>query len=92
MAGTIAVMTSPGQLAYQNYELPIPAPGALLLQLKRANVCGSELHIWRGHHPVKKRGGIGHEMVGRVVALGEGVTTDCARQPIAVGDRMLGWK
>jgi threonine dehydrogenase-like Zn-dependent dehydrogenase len=89
LSGTIAVMTGPGELEYQTYDLPKPAPGSLLLRVVRANVCGSELHIWRGHHPVKKRGGIGHEMVGRVLALGEGVTTDCARQPIAIGDRIV---
>lgn len=89
MRGKIAVMTAPGELAYQEYEVPEPAPGCLVLKVTRANVCGSELHIWRGHHPVKKRGGIGHEMVGTVVALGEGVTADCANQPLAVGDRVV---
>lgn len=89
MQGEIAVMTSPGELEYQRYEVPRPGPGALVLKVIRANVCGSELHIWRGHHPVKKRGGIGHEMVGRVHALGEGVQADCAGEPLAVGDRVV---
>ena len=89
MQGEIAVMTRPGELEYQRYEVPPPGPGALVLKVIRANVCGSELHIWRGHHPVKKRGGFGHEMVGRVQALGEGVTTDCAGEPLAVGDRVV---
>jgi threonine dehydrogenase-like Zn-dependent dehydrogenase len=89
MQGEIAVMTRPGELAYQQYDVPAPEPGALVLQVLRANVCGSELHIWRGHHPVKKRGGFGHEMVGRVHALGQGVTTDCAGEPLQVGDRVV---
>lgn len=89
MQGEIAVMTSPGELEYQRYDVPKPGPGALVLKVIRANVCGSELHIWRGHHPVKKRGGIGHEMVGRVYALGEGVKTDCAGEPLAIGDRVV---
>jgi threonine dehydrogenase-like Zn-dependent dehydrogenase len=54
----------------------------------RANVCGSDLHIWRGMHPTVKQGAMGHEMVGRVHALGEGVQTDYAGQPLAVGDRI----
>ena len=89
MRGTIAVMTKPGELEYQSYDIPAPGPGALVLQILRANVCGSELHVWRGHHPVKKRGGIGHEMVGRVIALGDGVTTDYASQPVKIGDRVV---
>lgn len=89
LSGTIAAVTAPGEFEYQKYDLPKPTPGALLLQVVRANACGSELHIWRGHHPVKKRGSIGHEMVGRVLALGEGVAMDYAPQPIAVGDRIV---
>ena len=89
MRGTIAVMTSPGELEYQQYDVPRPGPGSLVLEVVRANVCGSELHVWRGHHPVKKRGGIGHEMVGRIMALGDGVTTDFNSQPVKVGDRVV---
>ncbi|GAB7543109.1 zinc-binding dehydrogenase [Cupriavidus sp. 8B] len=89
MLGEIAVMTKPGELEYQHYEVPEPGPGALVLRILQANVCGSELHIWRGHHPVKKRGGIGHEMVGVVHALGDGVTTDCAGEPLTIGDRVV---
>lgn len=89
MQGEIAVMTRPGELEYQHYEVPAPGPGALVLEVIRANVCGSELHTWRGYHPVKKRGGIGHEMVGRVHALGDGVNRDCAGEPLQVGDRVV---
>jgi threonine dehydrogenase-like Zn-dependent dehydrogenase len=89
MQGEIAVMTSPGELEYQHYDVPAPGPGALVLKVVRANVCGSELHIWRGKHPVKKRGGIGHEMVGTVHALGKGVTVDCAGEHLSIGDRVV---
>jgi threonine dehydrogenase-like Zn-dependent dehydrogenase len=89
MQGRIAVMSSPGELEYQDYDVPDPEPGCLVLRVIRANVCGSELHIWRGHHPVKKRGGIGHEMVGRVAALGKGVLADSAGQSLEIGDRVV---
>ncbi len=88
MKGKIAVMTSPGSLEYQSYDLPEPEPGAILARVRRTNVCGSELHIWRGHHPVLKRAALGHEMVGEVFRLGEGVTTDFAGQPLSEGDRV----
>lgn len=87
--GRLAVMTSPGELEYQDYDIPDPEPGCLVLRVIRANVCGSELHIWCGHHPVKKCGGIGDEMVERVAALGEGVLTDAAGQPVEIGDRVV---
>ena len=86
--GKIAVMVKPEKLEYQQYDLPTPERGALLLKVIRTNVCGSELHIWHGEHPVKKSGGLGHEMVGKIEKLGEGVTKDCSGKPIRVGDRV----
>jgi D-arabinose 1-dehydrogenase-like Zn-dependent alcohol dehydrogenase len=88
MEGKIAVMTSPENLEYQSYQVPEPEPGAIIAQVARTNVCGSELHIWRGHHPVLKRAALGHEMLGELFELGEGVTKDFAGASLAVGDRI----
>lgn len=87
--GRIAYMSEPRKLEYADYPLPEPGPGAILGEVIRANVCGSELHIWNGKHPVKKRGGLGHEMVSRVVALGEGVVTDFRGETLHIGDRIV---
>lgn len=88
-SGTLAYMTEPGRLELRSYEVPQPAPGAVVMRVLRANVCGSELHIWNGKHPQKKSGGLGHEMVGVVEALGDGRTVDNAGQPLRVGDRIV---
>ncbi|WP_083706174.1 zinc-binding dehydrogenase [Arthrobacter sp. QXT-31] len=87
--GRVAVMTSPRVLDYAEYALPAPEPGAILMRVSRANVCGSELHIWNGKHPVKKSGGLGHEMVGTVAAIGKDRATDNAGQPLSVGDHIV---
>lgn len=87
--GRVAVMTSPRELDYAEYPLPAPEPGAILMKVTRANVCGSELHIWNGKHPIKKSGGLGHEMVGIVAAIGGGRPTDNAGQPLNTGDRIV---
>lgn len=87
--GRIAVMTEPEKLEFQEYDIPSPGPGAVLVEVSRSNVCGSEVHIWCGHHPSKKSGGLGHEMIGKVVELGEGVTEDHAGTPIGLGDRIV---
>lgn len=89
MYGQIAVMTEPGQLTFQDYAVPDPAPGSLVLRLLRSNVCGSEIHIWCGHHPTKRRGGLGHETVGVIEKLGAGVTRDFAGEPVKEGDRVV---
>lgn len=61
-------------------EVPVPScgPGQLLLRVKRAGVCGTDLHIFewdrwsssRIQPPVT----LGHEFVGEIVELGAGVT------------------
>ena len=78
----------------EEYPVPEPEPGAALVQISIANVCGSDLHFWRGEiDPVKAGRAMpmhqGHEGTGRIAALGEGLTTDSNGLPIAVGDRIV---
>lgn len=87
--GRLVYLAAPQELEYQEYDLPEPEPGGILARVLRANVCGSELHIWKGLHPTVKRCVLGHEMVGRVHRLGAGVETDFAGAPLAVGDRIV---
>ncbi|MFB6219510.1 MAG: zinc-binding dehydrogenase, partial [Halobacteriaceae archaeon] len=63
--------------------------GAHVTEVVRANVCGSELHIWRGEHPLVREGVLGHEALCRVADLGEGVETDYAGTPVAEGDLVV---
>ncbi|MFI7493100.1 zinc-binding dehydrogenase [Kocuria sp. M4R2S49] len=88
-SGRLAFMAEPRVLDFAEYPVPEPEPNGLVMEISRANVCGSELHIWNGRHPVKKRGGLGHEMVGRVAALGEDKTTDSRGDALSVGDRVV---
>jgi len=78
----------------EEYPVPEPEPGAIVVKTSLANVCGSDLHVWRGEQDLKKMGRalprhMGHEQCGRVHALGEGVTTDSAGAPLAIGDRVV---
>ena len=62
------------------YEVPAPEPGALILKITQAGICGSDLHSWRGDGtplPTPEGGRpTGHEGTGIVYALGADVTTD----------------
>ncbi|UOF88954.1 alcohol dehydrogenase catalytic domain-containing protein [Fodinisporobacter ferrooxydans] len=88
MKGKVAIMTEPGKLDFAEYDLPEVGAGSVLVKVTRTNVCGSELHIWQGHHPTKKSGVMGHEMVGKIAALGPDVETDYAGNNVKVGDRI----
>jgi L-iditol 2-dehydrogenase len=91
MDGRIAVLRqSRGPWDFRSYPLPDPEPGAILVRITYANVCGSDLHIWRGESPLPPGGrALGHEMSGRVMALGKGVETDSTGQPLSEGDRII---
>ena len=91
MDGQIAILRqSRGPWDFQRYPLPDPEPGAILVRISYANVCGSDLHIWRGESPLQPGGRtMGHEMAGRVMALGAGVSTDSTGQPLSEGDRII---
>lgn len=87
--GIVAEMTEPLQLEFKEYPIIEPTPGAVIVKILQTNICGSELHIWKGHHPVIRSGALGHEMIGEIYALGEGVDTDFAGHPVQVGDRIV---
>ncbi|WP_255768143.1 alcohol dehydrogenase AdhP [Pseudarthrobacter sulfonivorans] len=78
-----AVVTEFGKdLQIKDVTLPTPGPGEALVKVLTTGVCHTDLHAAEGDWPVKPVPPFipGHEGVGEVVALGEGVTD------LAVGD------
>ncbi|MCC7423543.1 MAG: zinc-binding dehydrogenase [Planctomycetaceae bacterium] len=79
---------------FREYPVPEPAPGDVVVKVRMANVCGSDLHAWRGEYDISRGQkepyclSIGHEMTGEIHSLGEGVTHDAAGQPLKLGDRI----
>lgn len=65
-----------GQLSIDDREVPQPGPGQALVKLVASGVCHTDLHAVQGDWPVKPSIPLvpGHEGVGRVEAVGEGVT------------------
>ncbi|WP_404320593.1 alcohol dehydrogenase AdhP [Arthrobacter luteolus] len=57
-------------------DVPSPGPGQVLVKLISTGVCHTDLHAVQGDWPVKPSPPFipGHEGVGRVVSVGEGVT------------------
>jgi len=94
MKGRVAVLKAyGGEFELREYPVPDPEPGAILIKLTRAGVCGSDLHIWRGemketYGALPKDLTFGHEMCGKVVRLGAGITTDSMGRPLCEGDRV----
>ncbi|MGE2834733.1 zinc-binding dehydrogenase [Mycobacterium sp. SMC-4] len=93
--GRIARFDEPGKpFEIQTVTLPDIGPGDILIKVTRANICGSDVHAWHGTFATRGLGGqlptvLGHEMVGTVHALGEGVHTDSNGAVLSTGTRVV---
>ncbi len=82
---------APGQpLMLEELPRPAPGPGELQLRVLACGVCRTDLHVVDGELPDPRLPLVpGHEIIGEVTALGEGVTG------VAPGERLgvpwLGW-
>lgn len=89
MNGRVVALVGPEKTEIQEYELPSVAEGAALLRVRRANVCGSDLHIHHYLNPALRDIVLGHEFVAEIAELGHGLTIDSAGDPVSVGDRVV---
>ncbi|MFZ0168460.1 MAG: zinc-dependent alcohol dehydrogenase family protein [Candidatus Dormiibacterota bacterium] len=65
---------------------PKPSPGEVRLSVEACAVCRTDLQITSGDLPAKRLPIVpGHQIVGRVVELGEGVSDDLMGQRLGVG-------
>ncbi len=66
---------------------PKPGPGQVVVKIETCGLCGTDVHVHRGHMPFIPVPVVpGHEPVGRVIEVGAGVTD------LKVGDRVgAGW-
>jgi alcohol dehydrogenase, propanol-preferring len=78
------VLTVPGApLQFQERDAPVPGAGAVRVKISACGVCRTDLHVVDGELPNTTYPIIpGHEVVGRVEALGQGVTT------LGIGERV----
>lgn len=71
----------------REYPVPEPEPGSILLRQELAGICGTDLHNWQ--NGFKEEVIPGHENVGIIDSIGEGVETDYVGNPIRPGDRVI---
>ncbi|HEX2894380.1 MAG TPA: zinc-dependent alcohol dehydrogenase [Marmoricola sp.] len=75
-------------LEIREVPVPTPGPGQVLAKIEASGLCHTDIHAARGDWPVKPKDLLipGHEGVGRIETVGEGV------ELLAVGDRVaLPW-
>lgn len=89
MNGQLAFLAEPERSEILEFPLPTPGPADLLVEVIRANVCGSDVGIWKGRHARLTHPVLGHEFVGRIVAQGGDARQDSYGTPLRTGDRVV---
>src|SRR5688572_24231463 len=69
-----AVFVDKGKIELREVPKPVPGPGQALMKGTLTTICGTDVHILKGEYPVNPGLIVGHEPVGRIEALGAGVT------------------
>lgn len=81
-----AMLLGPERIEVRELPVPRPGRGEILLGIEAATTCGTDVKVFRrGGHPrmLKVPTLFGHEMAGRIAAIGPGVTA------FAVGDAVV---
>ena len=91
--GQVAVFTEPQTpMEFREYAVPSVGPDDLLVKIRMANICGSDLHFWKGKGPKVPAGipqVLGHEMIGTIEEIGKDIKTDSMGAPLQEGDRIV---
>ena len=72
-----AMFYAPGDVRFEQIEVPRPGPGELLVKVMAATTCGTDIKTYeRGHPTIIKKvpSTFGHEFSGEVIEVGEGVS------------------
>ena len=78
-----AVFRGVNDIRIEDVPRPRARAGEAVIRVTMTTICGTDVHILRGEYPVRPGLILGHEPVGVIEELGEGVTG------YAVGDRVL---
>jgi threonine dehydrogenase-like Zn-dependent dehydrogenase len=94
LSSTVRVSTFAGPGAspeIREVPRPVPGPKAALIEIAGCGVCGTDLHILKGHwpKPLPWPFTLGHEMTGVVVEIGDELTHDFMGLPLEVGSKVM---
>lgn len=74
MTGRVAVLSAPKRFVVEHAAPAEPAAGEVLVRVGECGICGSDLKMWSGTHAFMRPPIVmGHEVVGVVESVGEGV-------------------
>jgi len=72
----------------REYPIPEANAGEALVRVEMAGICGTDVHLCDGELNIPLPVILGHETVGTIEKLGDGLQKDWRGTPLAVGDRI----
>jgi len=81
-----AVYHGPNDIRFEDVPVPDLGPSEIIIKVLNANICGTDLRILHGGHRLYPEGTIripGHEVVGEISGVGEGI------EKYKIGDRVF---
>src|SRR5215469_2038422 len=75
-------------LALQRFSVPDPGAGEVLVRVIGCTLCGSDLHTFAGRRSAVTPCILGHEILGRVEAVGPAPPPSAMRGPLRLGERV----
>ena len=74
MTRKMAIVKKAGEVVFEESIIPALRENEVLLKTSYSSICGSDLHLFHDTHPFAKApSAIGHELSGRIVAVGNAV-------------------
>lgn len=82
MKAVVKTAPGPGNVEVREVGEPAPPPGHVLIAVRAAGICGTDIHIYRDEFRTWPPVVMGHEVAGEVAAVGDGV------ERVRAGDRV----
>jgi len=73
---------------FKEFSLRPVKRGEVLVRVTMSTICRSDIHSYEGRRPNPCPGILGHEIIGRIEEIGEGIDKDMRGDPLIVGDRI----
>jgi putative phosphonate catabolism associated alcohol dehydrogenase len=89
VTGKLVVYDAPNEpFSVREYPLRPVRPGEVLVRVRMSTICRSDIHSYQGHRPNPCPGVLGHEIIGTIEVLGDGVERDMRGDALKSGDRV----
>lgn len=87
----VSVLMKEKEFAIKDYPILEPYEGGAVIKVEYTGICGTDVHIYNGQFPgaAPYPAILGHEVVGTIEKLGEGLTHDSQGEPVSEGDRIF---